>query len=499
MVKRVHRPIALRRRVHHFAAHAHFQHHLRGYVVGIHIRRAAIDIAAMPVIPAMPVAPIMPAMPLRIMRVGMSVRMRALFNHRHEVHKLKRRLIAVLHPPHKQFKRRLRALILEPAAFQQLYALQQLPRLRFRQVGVRTHLARLPQDIPPARQVRHQHAVAVADVLRRDVLVATLHLGHRRRVQPALVRECAAAHIRLRGRLRHIGDFGDIAARLGQRRQLRVRYAVHAQFQLEIGDERNHIGVAAALAVAVHCALNLLAARLHGGDCARHRHIRVVVRMYAQRRVGMPPCFCHNRRDFVGQRAAVGIAQHDALRARQRRRANRLQRVLRVCLVAVKVMLGVKEHPPAALRQKRHRIRNHSQIFFQRCLQHALHMQIPALAHQRSHIGFGGEQRGEIGVVRGADIGVARAAESRQRGMPQPQRLGALKELRVARIGSGPSPLNEMNAQLIQLAADRQLILHRQRYALPLRAIPQRSVIQIHIRYIRHPDTCSSCVCVCAI
>ena len=105
MVKRVHRPIALRRGVHHIAAHAHLQHHLRRYVVGVHVRRAAVE---MPVMPVMPVAPAMPVM----------MRMRALFHHRHKVHQLKRRLIAVLHPPHKQLKRRLSALILKPAALQ---------------------------------------------------------------------------------------------------------------------------------------------------------------------------------------------------------------------------------------------------------------------------------------------------------------------------------------------------------------------------------------------
>ena len=202
----------------------------------------------------------------------------------------------------------------------------------------------------------------------------------------------------------------------------------------------------------------------------------------------MPPRFGNDRRDFMRQRAPVGIAQHNALSPRQRRRPDRLQCVLRVCLVAVKEMLGVKEHPPAALRQKRHRIRNHSQIFLKRGLQHALHMQVPALAHQRSHFGLGVEQRREIGVLRRVDIGVARAAESRQRGMAQPQRLSPLKELRVARIGSGPSPLDVMYAQLIQLSAHAELILHRQRYALALRAIPQRGVIQI---YFRHPDICS--------
>ena len=276
-----------------------------------------------------------------------------------------------------------------------------------------------------------------------------LHLGHRRRVQPALVRECAAAHIRLRCHLRHIRHLRHIAARLSQRRQLRIRYAIHAQLQLQIGDERHHIRVAAALAVAVHRALNLLAARLHRRDSARHRHIGVVVRMNPQRRVGMPPRFGNNRRDFVRQRAPIGIAQHNALRPRQRRRPNRLQCVLRVCLVAVKEMLGVKEHPPTALRQKRHRVRNHSEIFFKRSLQHALHMQVPALAHQRRHFGFGVKQRREIGVLRRVDIGVARAAESRQRGVAQPQRLGALKKLRVARIGAGPSPLDVMNAQIV--------------------------------------------------
>ena len=92
--------------------------------------------------------------------------------------------------------------------------------------------------------------------------------------------------------------------------------------------------------------------------------------------------------DFVGQSAAVGVAQNHALGARKRGGIHRLERILGVCLVAVEEVLGVKEHAPAALSQERHRIGNHSEVLFQRRLKHARNMQIPALAHKGNHRGF---------------------------------------------------------------------------------------------------------------
>ena len=171
--------------------------------------------------------------------------------------------------------------------------------------------------------------------------------------------------------------------------------------------------------------------------------------MDAKRHVGIAANIGDDCGDFVGQRAAVGIAQNHALGARKRGGIHRLERILGVCLVAVEEVLGVKEHAPAALDQKRHRIGNHSEVLFQRRLKHARNMQIPALAHKRNHRGFGVKQGGEVGVLGGADVGAAGAAECGQRGVGERQRFGALEELGVARVGSGPAALDVVYAQIV--------------------------------------------------
>ena len=455
MVKRIDRPVALCRRVHHLALDIHFQHHLGRYVVCRSARHLVAGLAV----------------------AGRAARMRAHLNHGHEVYQRKRRRIVRLHAAHKQFERRLGAFVLKAPIFALFYLLQQLARLRLRQFGVRAEFARPPDDVAAPGQVGHQHALVIANRPRLRVLITMLHLGDGGCVQAALVRECAAAHIRLRVRRGHVGDFRHIAAGVGQRRQLIVRYAVHAHLDFQVGDDGDEVGVAAALAVAVHSALHLGCAGAHGGEGAGDRHVNIVVRVDAQRRIAAAANLMHRGRYVVRQHAPVGVAQHDALRTRHLCGANRLQCVVRVRLVAVKEMLGVKEHAPAPFHQIRHRVRDHGEVLFQRCLQDAGNMQIPALAHKGYDRRFGGEQCGKVGVVRRADVGVARAAECGERGVSEPHRLGALEELGVARVGAGPAAFDVMHAQFVKALADGELVAHRKRDPLALRAVPKCGVV----------------------
>ena len=108
-----------------------------------------------------------------------------------------------------------------------------------------------------------------------------LHLGHRGRVQAALVGEGAGAHVRLRGRGRHICDLRHVPPDLGQRGKLRVGDAVDALLDLEIGDNRKQVGVAAPLSVAVDRALDVRDPGVHRGQGACHGQLRVVVSMDA--------------------------------------------------------------------------------------------------------------------------------------------------------------------------------------------------------------------------
>ena len=76
-------------------------------------------------------------------------------------------------------------------------------------------------------------------------------------MQAALVRERAAADVGLRAESGHVRDFGDIAAGVREGGELLVGYALDAELEFEVRYERDEVCVAAALSIAVHCALHL--------------------------------------------------------------------------------------------------------------------------------------------------------------------------------------------------------------------------------------------------
>ena len=82
---------------------------------------------------------------------------------------------------------------------------------------------------------------------------------HRVNVHAALVGEGARADIRLAGHEIHVGGFVDVAAGFGQMLQRAGSQAIQAVLELEIGDQRDEIHVAAAFADAVDRALRVIA------------------------------------------------------------------------------------------------------------------------------------------------------------------------------------------------------------------------------------------------
>ena len=89
-----------------------------------------------------------------------------------------------------------------------------------------------------------------------------------------------------------------------------------AELQFQIGDDRDQIGVAAALAIAVHAALHVRAAGFDGGDGIGHRHIAIVVGMDADDAVEALADFRDDFHDAMRQVAAVGVAQAQHIGAR---------------------------------------------------------------------------------------------------------------------------------------------------------------------------------------
>src|SRR5205085_2221879 len=106
--------------------------------------------------------------------------------------------------------------------------------------------------------------------------------GH---VQPALMREGAGADVRLIRIRHHVDDLADVVAHLRQHRQLFVTDHGQAELELEVSDDADDVGVAAALAVAVDAALDLHDALGDGGEGVGDGQLGIVVGVYSERHI----------------------------------------------------------------------------------------------------------------------------------------------------------------------------------------------------------------------
>ena len=205
-------------------------------------------------------------------------------------------------------------------------------------------LLQLVQHVAAARKIAQQHALPVADHFRLDVLVGGRILQHRAHVHAAFVREGAVADERLIVAHRQIGQLGDEARDGGQGLQLLAADGGVAQLQLQIGDDGHDVGVAAALAVAVHAALHVGAAGFHRGDGIGHGDVAIVMRVDADDAVEALANFRNHFDDAMRQIAAVGVAQAQHVGAGLLRGFERAHGEIGIGVVAVEEMLGVVDH-----------------------------------------------------------------------------------------------------------------------------------------------------------
>ena len=82
-----------------------------------------------------------------------------------------------------------------------------------------------------------------------------------------------------------------------------------AQLQFQVGDDGAEIGVAAALAIAVHAALHVREPCFHRGQRIGHGHIGIVMRVDAEHAVEALAHLGADLRQPAGQRAAIGVAE----------------------------------------------------------------------------------------------------------------------------------------------------------------------------------------------
>ncbi len=181
------------------------------------------------------------------------------------------------------------------------------------------------------------------------------------RVQAALVGEGARAGVGVVGRLRHVAELRHVLRHTRELREAVLSHAGGAHLQLQVGNDREQVGVAHPLPDAVHRALHARGAGAHGRERVGHRAARIVVAVDAERlarkrrrRGG------HDGLHLEGQRATVGLAEVHRVSPRFHGGPHASQRVVGVGLVAVEVVLGIEHHAPPGRLQIGHRVGNHA-------------------------------------------------------------------------------------------------------------------------------------------
>ena len=124
----------------------------------------------------------------------------------------------------------------------------------------------------------------------------------------------------------------------------------------------------------------------------------------------------HGLPDVVGQRAAVGVAEHERLGAGLLGRGQDGQREVRVAPVAVEEVLGVEEDAQVVRAQVAHRVGHHGHGLVERRAQRLGDVAVPRLGHDAGDRRSGLDQIGQDGVVLRLHAGPPGRAEGDQRG-----------------------------------------------------------------------------------
>jgi hypothetical protein len=301
-------------------------------------------------------------------------------------------------------------------------------------------------------------------------------------VQPGLVRERRGADVGLVLVGRDVGELGDGVADPLQLGQAALGHDRQAHLRDQVGDQREGVGVAGALAVAVRRPLHVGDAGLDRSQAVGDGAAGVVLAVDAQPAldpradVGDDPAHAHR------QHAAVGVAQDADLGAGGERRPQHLDAVVGVGGVPVEEVLAVDEHPPAVADEERDGVTHHREVLLERRPQCLAHVPDVGLGDQADHRRLGLQQGAHLGVVLDPDAGLAGGPERDQLGVPELELgAGAGEELGVLGQRARPAALDEADADLVEEARDGQLVGDGVAHALALGAVAQRRVEDVEV------------------
>ena len=182
------------------------------------------------------------------------------------------------------------------------------------------------------------------------------------------------------------------------------------------------------------------------------------------------------RLDFMRQRAAIGVAEHDPAGTLLVGGARAGKRERRIGLVAVEEMLAVEQDLTALGARGAHAVPDGGDVFFGRGLERNADMIIRRFGNKTN--------RRPCASSSASRPGSFEAERPGRRVMPKavnvaPERALLTEQLGIDRVGAGIAAFDIIDAELVEHAGDRELVGEREIDAVGLRAIAQGGVKQI--------------------
>ncbi len=349
-------------------------------------------------------------------------------------------------------------------------------------------LLRLEGDVALPGEVGDDDPLVVSHPFRLDVLVGLRVLGDGAHMDAPLVGEGAPADEGAKRDRPDVRDFAHVVREVRQLPQRCHRDARPVHLELEVRDDGGQIGVPAPLAVAVDRSLDHRHARLNGRDGVGHGETAVVVGVDAEAFGGDDlRHLLHGRRQIVGERSAVRVAQDDPVRPGGKGRLQGREGVGGVSPVPVEEMLRVEDHLLAPSLQKGDRVADDCEVFLEGDPEDLGDVEVPALPEDGDGGCFRLEEGLEVPAVFGAEPRFAGAPEGGQPGVTEGDFLRHLEEAGVLGVGARPSPLDVVESHLVKPPGDPQLLLGREIDVFPLRAVPQGRVVDEYLRCFHCP------------
>ena len=242
-------------------------------------------------------------------------------------------------------------------------------------------------------------------------------------------------------------------------------------------DDRGEVGIAAAFAEPVQRALDLPHAGADRGERVRHAVVGVVVNMDAKTIArDVPDDLGHDPFDLLGQRAAIGVAQHDPARAGVIGRLGADERVSRIGLVAVEEMLAIDQRLAPAFDDGLRRLLDRREVLFETDAERDIDVKVPRLRDQADRCDLGGEQRLKAGIVSERAARALGHAEGGEVRVAERTRFG--EEPGVGGVRAGIARLDIVDPERIELLGDQPFVLDREIDAVGLRAVAERGVVE---------------------